>query len=52
MQQINMGGNISEAVSALTALGFSAADAAKALTGADPNMRVEDLIKIGLKKLY
>ena len=52
MQQINMGGNISEAVSALAALGFSAADAAKALQGADPQTRVEDLVKIGLKKLY
>ena len=51
-QQINMGGNISEAVSALTSLGFSAADAAKALSGADPAMKIEDLIKLGLKKLY
>ena len=51
-QQINLGGNISEAVSALAALGFSAADAARALTGADPEMKVEELIKIGLKKLY
>ena len=52
VQQVSMGGNISEAVSALTALGFSAADAAKALSGADPAMRVEDLVKLGLKKLY
>ncbi len=52
VQQVSMGGNISEAVSALTALGFSAADAAKALSGADPAARVEDLIKTGLKKLY
>ena len=52
VQQINMGGNISEAVSALTSLGFSAADAAKALAGADPEMKIEDLIKLGLKKLY
>lgn len=51
-EQINLGGNISEAVSALAALGFSAADAAKALSGADPAGKVEDLIKIGLKKLY
>ncbi len=50
--QINMGGNISEAVSALAALGFSAADAARALGGEDPAAKVEDLIKIGLKKLY
>ena len=52
VQQINMGGNISEAVSALVSLGFSAADAAKALAGADPEMKIEDLIKLGLKKLY
>ena len=52
VQQVSMGGNISEAVSALTALGFSASDAAKALSGEDPNARVEDLIKLGLKKLY
>ena len=52
VEQINLGGNISEAVSALAALGFSAADAAKALSGADASMKVEDLIKIGLKKLY
>ena len=52
VQQINMGGNISEAVSALTSLGFSAADAAKALAGADPEMRIEDLVKLGLRKLY
>ena len=52
VQQINMGGNVSEAVSALTSLGFSAADAAKALAGADPDMKVEDLIKLGLRKLY
>ena len=52
VQQVSMGGNISEAVSALTSLGFSAADAAKALSGADPNMKIEDLVKLGLKKLY
>lgn len=51
-QQVSMGGNISEAVSALVSLGFSAADAAKALSKADPAMRVEDLVKIGLKQLY
>ncbi len=51
-QQINLGGDVSEAVSALVSLGFSAADAAKALRGADPAMGVEDLIKLGLKKLY
>jgi len=51
-QQVSMGGNISEAVSALVSLGFSAADAAKALSKADPSMRVEDLVKTGLKQLY
>ncbi|MCH5198779.1 MAG: Holliday junction branch migration protein RuvA [Oscillospiraceae bacterium] len=51
-QQVSMGGNISEAVSALVSLGFSAADAAKALSNADASLRVEDLVKIGLKQLY
>lgn len=45
------GGNISEAVSALTALGFSGSEAAKALADANPNDSVENLIKLGLKLL-
>lgn len=49
--QTGFGGNISEAISALTTLGFSGADAAKALAGADPNKPLEDLIKLGLKQL-
>lgn len=44
-------GNISEAVSALVSLGFSAADATNALSGADPQSAVEELIKFGLKEL-
>ena len=49
--QTGFGGNVSEAVSALTALGFSGTDAAKALAGADPNETIEALIKRGLKQL-
>ena len=52
VQQVSLGGNVSEAVSALTSLGFSAADATKALSGADSSLSIEELIKIGLKKLY
>ncbi len=45
------GGNIAEAVSALAALGFSAADAAKALQDADPAQTVEDLVRLGLRRM-
>ena len=45
------GGNIPEAVSALAALGFTAADAEQALAGADPSASVESLIKIALKRM-
>ncbi len=44
-------GNISEAVSALAALGFSPSDAASVLASADSDSSVEDLIKYGLKML-
>lgn len=44
-------GNASEAVSALSALGFSPSDATSALGGADPNASVEELVKYGLKML-
>ena len=45
------GGNIPEAVSALTALGFSAADAEEALAAENPASSVETLIKVALKRL-
>ena len=44
-------GNISEAVSALAALGFSPSDAASALACADSGASVEELVKYGLKML-
>ncbi len=44
-------GNISEAISALSALGFSPSDAAGALAGADSEAPVEELVKYGLKIL-
>ena len=45
------GGNLSQAVQALTVLGYARADAAKAVSGKDPSLPVEELIKIGLKYL-
>ena len=50
-QQMLFGGNFSEAVSALTSLGFSSVDATAALKGADVDASVEALIRYGLKKL-
>ena len=44
-------GTLSEAISALTVLGYSKMDAAAALANASPDATVEDLIKSGLKKL-
>ena len=44
-------GNISEAINALSALGFSPSDAAGALAGADSEAPVEELVKYGLKML-
>ena len=42
--------NIGEAISALTVLGYTQPEAAKALSGADPTMEVEELIKYALKR--
>ncbi len=48
----NMGGSaVSEAVTALQTLGFTPAQCAAALSGADPDSTVEELIKFGLKNL-
>lgn len=48
----NMGGNaVTEAMTALQTLGFNPAQCAAALSGADPDSTVEDLIKFGLKNL-
>ena len=41
----------SEAVSALEFLGYSRSEAQRALTGVDPSLSVEDMIKAGLAKL-
>lgn len=48
----NVGGisNVSEAISALTVLGYSQSEAAKALSGADGQLPVEELIKYALKR--
>lgn len=43
--------NVSEAISALAALGFSQSEASRALAGLDPSLSVEDMIKQGLKIL-
>lgn len=45
------GNNVSEAMEALAVLGFAPAQINSALTGADPNASVEELIKLGLKNL-
>lgn len=45
------GSNVAEALTALAVLGFNPAQAQNALSGADPNMSVEELIKYGLKNL-
>ncbi|MBE6837168.1 MAG: Holliday junction branch migration protein RuvA [Ruminococcus sp.] len=42
--------NIGEAISALTVLGYTQPEAAKALSGADATMEVEELIKYALKR--
>lgn len=48
----NLGGSaVSDAVTALQTLGFTPAQCAAALSGADPDSTVEDLIKFGLKNL-
>lgn len=44
-------GNIAEAVSALVVLGYTQGEAAKAVAGQPAETSVEELIKIGLKKL-
>lgn len=48
---ISGGSNISEAMTALQTLGFSPAQCGTALSGADPEASVEELIKYGLKNL-
>jgi Holliday junction DNA helicase RuvA len=45
------GGVMSDAVSALSVLGFSGAEIAAALSGIDPQTGLEDMIKAALKKL-
>lgn len=44
-------GNISEAISALAALGFAQSEAARVLSGLDGTLSVEELVKQGLKLL-
>ena len=44
-------GNIAEAVTALTALGFTAAQAQKALAGLSAEMPVSELVREALKKI-
>lgn len=46
-----VGNNAAEAVSALVVLGFSTAQAQKALSGLPSDMPVPDMVKEGLKKL-
>ncbi|MCL2639047.1 MAG: Holliday junction branch migration protein RuvA [Oscillospiraceae bacterium] len=44
-------GNTSEAIAALCALGFTTAQAAKALEGADRTLPTSELVKLALKKI-
>ena len=44
-------GNAAEAVTALTALGFTAAQAQKALAGLSPDLSVSEMVREGLKKI-
>lgn len=44
-------GNMAEAVTALTALGFTASQAQKALVGLSPELSVSELVKEALKKI-
>ena len=44
-------GNVAEAVSALVVLGYSQSEAARAMAGQPPEASVQELIKVGLKKL-
>ena len=46
------GGTLSEAVNALTVLGFTRAQAMNALKGADMSQPLENVIREALKKLY
>jgi Holliday junction DNA helicase RuvA len=46
---VSSGGNLSEAISALVALGYSQSEAAQALKGTSPTASVEELIKTGLR---
>ena len=48
---IGAAGSVTEAMTALQTLGFTPAQCAAALNGADPNASVEELVKFGLKNL-
>ncbi len=45
------GGKLSEAVEALVVLGYSKSEATTVLSAVDPNAELEDMIRLGLKKL-
>lgn len=47
----DINGNKSEAISALISLGYSQQESSKALVNLDPSLKVEDLIRLGLKEL-
>ena len=42
-------GNLSQAIAALTSLGYSPSEAAQAVAKADPSLPVEELIKLALR---
>lgn len=51
ISRISSGGNMAEAILALTVLGFTGTQAAQALADQSADTSIEDLVKIGLKKL-
>ncbi len=44
-------GKLSEAIEALVVLGYSKSEATNAISSVDPNAELEDMIRMGLKKL-
>ena len=49
---ITKGSNLSEAMEALTTLGYTRSEAQSALSGIDPNLSVEKIIPLALAKLF
>lgn len=48
---VSAAGNAAQAINALTALGYMPSDAAKVVSGFDPSLPVEELIRLSLKAM-